>query len=107
MRRSITEFKAGDRVVIRDWDDMMEEYGPNGVGGIACLFSFTDAMAKYCGTELVVRCIHDRRVHFVKADPGHYNYSTDMIRHIDDPAYAEDTDYPEVQTDEFMSIILS
>ena len=85
--RTNTEFNPGDLVVIRDWDDMEEEYGLNEYGNISCKFTFVAEMDYLCGSEWTIRDFgHNGSVRFVEAhSPDHdYSISTDMIRHAED-----------------------
>lgn len=46
-------FKSGDVVRIRDWDDMVEEFGIE-YGEIKCDARFTEEMRYLCGKEFTV-----------------------------------------------------
>ena len=48
-------FKVGDRVTIREWDDMKKEFGLNSNGDIKVKFIFTSEMARLCGKTATVR----------------------------------------------------
>lgn len=49
-------FKVGDRVRIRQWDDMAEKFGIDEVGAITIYpFKFKDK--HLCGREATIRCI--------------------------------------------------
>lgn len=48
-------FNAGDRVRVRQWEDMAEEFGMNG-DNIDCDATFVDDMRYLCGMEFVVSC---------------------------------------------------
>ncbi len=104
--RSITEFHPGDEVVIRDWDDMMDEYGGSD-DVITCRFSFVDSMRKFCGEEHIIKEIYDHKVYFQSPSSNMrgYNFSTDMIRHANDPEYGPVEEIPEPDPDQFFSII--
>ena len=43
------KFKVGELVRIRQWDDMVEEFGADGYGSVACNYRFLDAMKPLCG----------------------------------------------------------
>lgn len=47
------KFKVGDKVKVRQWDDMAREYGMNGMA-IAARCSFMPNMRKYCGKVATV-----------------------------------------------------
>lgn len=50
-------FKAGDRVVVRDWDDMVKEYGKDSWGNIPKDSHFTRTMKHLCGRTATVRSV--------------------------------------------------
>ena len=52
-------FKVGDRVVVRDWDDMVKEYGVNSLGRIAKDSLFVDGMKHLCGRTATVTRVAD------------------------------------------------
>lgn len=104
--RHNTSFKAGDTVIIRNWDDMEEEYGMNEYGSIACKFTFTDAMEEYCGHQAIIdEVLDDGEVWFEKDSMldymEDYHWSTDMIKHVDD----DDSSPPDIDMDGFMSVL--
>ena len=82
-------FKPGDRVVVRDWNDMIEEYGATEGGTIHCRFGFTDTMRHLCGRTATVTdankgCI---KVDFDdKSGDTIWSYSSDMFNPTDIPA---------------------
>ena len=51
-------YKVGDIVQIRQWDDMVKEFGVNYYGVIRCNnCGFVREMKKYCGQKLRIRAI--------------------------------------------------
>ena len=52
-------FKVGDRVVVRDWDDMEKEYGVNKWGDIAKDSQFTSNMKNLCGRTATVTAVKE------------------------------------------------
>ena len=52
-------FKPGDRVVVRDWDDMVKEYGVNSLGRIDKDSLFVDGMKHLCGRTATVTRVAD------------------------------------------------
>ena len=50
-------FKPGDRVVVRDWDDMAKEYGVTKWGDIPKDSQFTNSMKHLCGRTATVTCV--------------------------------------------------
>lgn len=79
-------FKVGDRVVVRDWDDMAKEYGTSEGGTIHCCFGFTDTMRHLCGRTATVKEVIRNyiKVDFDdKSGDTLWSYSTDMFNPID------------------------
>ena len=57
------KFKVGELVRIRQWDDMVEEFGADGYGSVACNYRFLDAMKPLCGKQAeIVSLDKDGRV---------------------------------------------
>lgn len=52
-------YNIGDKVTIRQWDDMESEFGLNGSGEINVPKFFTEPMKQYCGQTLSI--VHVRR----------------------------------------------
>ena len=80
-------FKVGELVRIRQWDDMVEEFGTDGYGSVACNYRFLDAMKPLCGKYAeIVRLDKDGRVglKFFNCDDLNtgWAYSTDMIEKV-------------------------
>jgi hypothetical protein len=82
------EFKVGDRVVIRDWDDMEKEFGLNCNGNIECNKTFSQGMRKFCGRVAKITRFNsfDNSVIGLEfedgTDTGLYTFSTDMIKKV-------------------------
>ena len=55
----MSKFNVGDRVVIREWDDMEEEYGLTSSSSINCNCYFTTGMRYLCGREFTIRALDD------------------------------------------------
>lgn len=49
-----TTFSVGDRVRIRDWDDMASEFGVDEDGEIPCKYIFAQSMRDFCGQEYTI-----------------------------------------------------
>jgi len=72
-------FTIGDRVRIREWDDMVNEFGERG-GEIPCRCTFVSNMEQYCGKEVEIVYICGSRIS-ISPSFG-YTFSTDMIEHL-------------------------
>lgn len=82
------EFKVGDKVRIRQWEDMKKEFGmTRSREAIDCKFTFTEAMKHLCGKVAVV-CSADSDGRVALGDfedvlgKTYWSYSTDMIEHV-------------------------
>lgn len=79
-------YHVGDRVIVRTWDDMMEEFGSNPYGDITVhpnKLSFILDMKPYCGKEfIVVKIVHDKDL---PDEPIYFlNYSPDVYVDLND-----------------------
>ena len=89
---NIKDLSVGDVVLIRQWDDMANEFGFASRGVIDCKFHFTDAMMQYCGKEYIVdRIQNDGLIRFKGANLG-YSFSADMLEPISAIPVASDLD---------------
>lgn len=82
------EFKVGDRVRIRDWNDMAKEFGTSSNGDIPCENGFTKGMRYLCGSVCTIKQIDKGDVlldEWDKSNEDHsWSFSTDMIVKIYD-----------------------
>lgn len=53
------QYKVGDWVRIRQWDDMEAEYGLDEYGNILVPLVFTDTMREYCGRWGKITCVYE------------------------------------------------
>lgn len=82
------KFEVGELVRIRQWDDMVKEFGTRSTGSVNCKCQFTTEMKPLCGKYAEIK---DLRVdgivslHFFNRDglSTCWNYSTDMIEKVD------------------------
>ena len=74
------QYKVGDWVRIRQWDDMAAEYGLDVYGNILVPLIFTDAMREYCGhwgrITRVYGCSYDIKFLFA---PSGWSWGDEMI----------------------------
>lgn len=80
--------RVGDRVRIREWDDMAEEFGIDD-GSILCQYHFPEAMKEACGRTATVRSVDTSggvELGFDEVEMGKrcWIYSVDMIEKIED-----------------------
>lgn len=80
------DFNVGDKVIIRQWDDMEREFGLTG-NAINCDCLFVPSMKSICGKVFTITQIeHDRVVRGLEV--GHV-ISVDMIEHVDEETEIE------------------
>ncbi|QNO18957.1 hypothetical protein [Caproicibacterium amylolyticum] len=82
------KFYVGQRVRIRQFDDMKEEFGINGRGNIGCNETFVTLMEPLCGKFATISSICGKRIglcSFQNCDDirTNWQYSTDMIEPAD------------------------
>ena len=54
----LEDIHVGDVLRIRDWDDMLNEYGPDGFGGICTPKAFAKEMRYLCGKIITIKSIN-------------------------------------------------
>lgn len=97
----MSQFKIGDIVVIRDWDDMAREYGLKSKFVIGCSRGFTDSMRYLCGKEFTIKSIDKYYGNVEFEEDSSWHYHIDMIR----PVKYKDLDIP--STDLLDSLIFA
>lgn len=79
----MSKYNVGDRVVIRDWDDMAEEYGLTPYSeNINCNRYFTTGMRYLCGREFTIKALDERDGSVEFEENNDWNYHIDMIRPV-------------------------
>ena len=68
--------KIGEKVTIRQWDDMVNKYGIDIFGNIGCHCGFLKEMKIYCGKQLIITGIH--KTHY-DTNIRTYYWSEDMF----------------------------
>lgn len=74
------DFKAGELIRIRQWDDMEQEFGLRASGSIDCKCYFTKSMKYLCGKEFIIEEVRPSGVIKLK-DMRDYNFSVDMLEY--------------------------
>lgn len=79
---------VGDRVRVREWDDMKAEFGLDEIGNINIRLGFTKNMAVFCGRVATVACVTGSRVYLNcedrDVDFNRWLWSVDMLE-LDQP----------------------
>jgi len=84
-RDDMRYFNIGDKVIIRDWDDMEREFGTDGED-ILCQHYFTRDMEEFCGKEYAIVSIelgYDGSKNYIldgKISEDNWAISADMLR---------------------------
>ena len=89
----VDDFKIGDRVIFRQWDDMAAEFGTDSGRDIKCRKGFTHSMRPLCGTTATITELNSSGT--VKLCDFDYDgmvswwYSVDMIAPVALPDFNE------------------
>lgn len=81
-------YNVGDRLRIRQWDDMEAEFGLTYDGDIECKGVFTQSMRDLCGMDFVVSKAFpefDRYYDDSNAEFSGWVITCDMLEYNDDP----------------------
>ena len=83
------KYKVGDKVRVRQWDDMAKEFGFSGCSGctksnidiLGCLF--TNNMKKFCGSVVTISNIaSDNSRYLIKEDDQNWYWTDDMFENV-------------------------
>jgi len=80
----MSKFKVGDRVKVREWDDMVKEFGVDSAGDIRCRCCFTRSMRKYCGEIKTVISVNGGCYILAGCRERYYawNFTDDMLEAV-------------------------
>lgn len=74
------QYKVGDVVQIRKWDDMAKEFGTTIYGSIACRgWYFVEEMKKYCGKKLRIICIRNFNDGYYLNTENYWTFTSEMF----------------------------
>ena len=80
-------FKVGELVRIRQWDDMVKEFGTRSTGSVNCRCLFIKGMKPLCGKYAEIVRLNGSLVELklFNCDDSveNWNYSTDMIEKVE------------------------
>lgn len=83
----MSKFKTGDVCRIRQWDEMLQEFGTNSLGGIKVAFGFFEDMKYMCGKKFTIRYVDDAG--YYRSEEGiekrygvYYAISTGMLEYF-------------------------
>ena len=82
------KFNIGELVRIRQWDDMVKEFGTRSTGSVNCRCLFTKGMKPLCGKYAEIKDLRVDGIVFLrffnceKVDKC-WSYSTDMIEKVE------------------------
>lgn len=80
------KYKVGDKVRVRQWDDMAKEFGFSGctksnIDILGCLF--TNNMKKFCGSVVTISNIaSDNSRYLIKEDDQNWYWTDDMFENV-------------------------
>lgn len=70
------DYKVGDKVKIRQWDDMEKEFWLDTNGNIDCMEDFVSQMKEFCWKTLTISSVMPD---YFKVRETHWDFSTDMF----------------------------
>ena len=81
------EYKVGDKVKVRTWEDMKKEFGLDCFYNIKCRCTFLEDMKEYCGKIVTIKSSRNSaddkyRIYGIKEDGGWWSWSNDMFEDI-------------------------
>lgn len=81
-------FKVGELVRIKQWDDMVKEFGTRATGSVNCKCYFTVAMKPLCGKYAEIKDLRVDDIVFLhffncEKEEKRWSYSTDMIEKVE------------------------
>ena len=82
------KFKVGELVRIRQWDDMVKEFGTRSTGSVNCRCLFTEGMKLLCGKYAEIKDLRVDGIVFLRffnceKEDKCWSYSTDMIEKVE------------------------
>lgn len=89
------KFSVGDIVRVRDWDDLMAEFGEDVQGNIPAPYVFVQNMRKYCGRKFYIDRLEKDDEYgttevFSDDFPGCWHWSEEMFEHVTTPVVVSD-----------------
>ena len=79
----MSKFKVGDKVRVRSWDSMEQEYGINDWGNIDVKCGFTPEMKRFCGKVVTIKSIcASGKTYRIKEDNEAFYWSDGMFKSI-------------------------
>lgn len=72
-------YEVGDKVLIRDWDAMVKEFGLDSYGDIRSKCPFVTSMSKFCNQIITIGRITIEGYYHMVEDCNSYNFSSDTI----------------------------
>lgn len=89
------KYKIGDRVRVRQWDEMEKEFGLDPKGDISCDLIFVKDMREYCGKVFTVRNAFSQIYHLDGCETNFgfwWGFSDDMLEPVDNKKIVITTD---------------
>ena len=84
------KYQKGQIVLIKEWDDMADEYGLSGNGDILTpIFHFIKPMKKFCGMPVVIiKCDEDKNCYSILEDVTDCAFTDEMIQCIQEDEFS-------------------
>lgn len=104
---SVSDFSVGDIVVVRDWDDMADEFGVDVDGDIMSRFYFVSEMKWTCGMRCVVASVSDFG-QIILDSLDDYGYRTPIDHSFSGDVLireSDEFDFPDLSSEDFYFIL--
>lgn len=84
------KYSKGQVVLIKEWDDMINEYGVSDNGDILTPgFHFIKSMKRFCGMPVVItKCNEDKNYYLILEDVTDCAFTDEMIENIQEDEFS-------------------
>jgi len=72
-------FKVGDKVKVKQWEDMEREFGLNENGNIKTHIKFIPDMRRFCGQVVTIARVHRNKYYLIEEDTGKFKFTEEMF----------------------------
>lgn len=100
------ELTRGQQVQVREWEDMLDEFGYEDEDemAIGCKFGFVEEMREFCGRIFTVDYMSGDSIVFQEKEPRSFHWSEDMIILYDEDEGIDLTPASETEIDSLLAM---
>jgi hypothetical protein len=74
------KFNVGDKVLVRNWEDMEKQFGLSEDGNIKTnKIKFTPDMREFCGKSVIIAKIHRDKYYLIEEGTIKFKFTDDML----------------------------